>query len=134
MTRSDADVKLALAKSRRAKDRMALLLKIRTRKYPVGTHGSASAARKTLGTTGAQQQHLAPRQADAGIELDVIDQANAVGVVRFNADMAETQGVGGLGQLRTLRGCAGHVESFKLERHGHIAATGAAGDPMLQRA
>jgi hypothetical protein len=73
----------------------------------------------------AYQQHVAPGQGDAGIVLDVVHQAHAVGVVGMDDAAVQLERVGSPGQLRAVGQCGRSLKGFELERHGDIAAAGA---------
>ncbi|MNV65021.1 hypothetical protein D3C71_1576900 [compost metagenome] len=59
----------------------------------------------------------------AGVVADVGHQAQAVGVVGFDAAMGQHQGVGRARQLHALAAAVGQLRGLQLEGHGDIAAT-----------
>ena len=74
-------------------------------------------------TPRAHEQYIAASQADASIGLDVVDQAQAVGVVGMHAVGVKPQGVGGLRQLSpgALLRMRRRLAGLQLEGHGDVA-------------
>ncbi|OIQ73554.1 hypothetical protein GALL_448060 [mine drainage metagenome] len=81
-------------------------------------HARRSAAR-------AQQQNTLATQADPGVLLDIVNQADAVGVVGQDLPVLEAQDVAGLRQQAALAGLAGQRCCIKFEGDGDVAAAAA---------
>ena len=73
------------------------------------------------GPAGANQQQMAPAQANSGIAFNVLDQTGAVGVVRHQLAILQGQYIGCTCQCGTLRLMVGQRSCLKLEGHRDIA-------------
>mmetsp|Transcript_6765 Transcript_6765/g.28425 ORF Transcript_6765/g.28425 Transcript_6765/m.28425 type:complete len:234 (-) Transcript_6765:3365-4066(-) len=74
------------------------------------------------GAARADQQQLQPGQAAAGVALDVVDEAGAVGVVTGPAGGVEAQRIDRTRPLCARCALGRQREGLELERHGDIAA------------
>ena len=79
------------------------------------------------GAARAQQQHVAAGKRDAGVARDVVDQADAVGVVGKDFVAVEAQHVAGLASCGARRQLRGQRRRLELEGHGDVAALAALG-------
>jgi hypothetical protein len=77
--------------------------------------------------SGADQQQVPARQVHTSVARDVIDQADAVGVVGGDFRAVELQHVAGLRQPRSGGEVRGQRRRLELERHGDVAAPAALG-------